>query len=700
MFFRNAVVSPERDYEYDDLYRLRSAQGRELAGTDHTTAAADRRPPLRDLPDPAAPGDLAAVVRYAEDYSYDDGGNFTVLTHRQLVIGGASWTRAMTPEAGGNRLTKVDVSGAAIGSEPPAYDGRGNLNQLGRLTFTTGWASRTVRATISGNVTAHYQYDAAGRRVRKVVVKGNRVEQRRYVGSAELATVTVGGAIQEAHETLRVETGGGVLAMLERPTTVAGAAVDRSPLIRYQLADLLGSTSLELDDAGAPISYEELHPYGTTAYESARPGAGVSLKRYRFAGQERDDETGLDYSGARYYSPWLGRWTAPDPAGLAEGTNAYCYVRGRPTHLVDPSGRGGDPPELGFWEGIGVVAQEAAVQLGNRGQALAMTVYPPLSIYATIKAGAAIVDRYQAARAAPLPATPAGAAVTALNDVLNPLAHSAEAFKRAERAKRGGDPAANIRARVAGVASLADFAFIVAAGAKAGPRPTGAAAEPPVAGAPEPVVPAPKAPAAADPVAPPAEVPAPAPAAPPPTPAPTPEPPPTPAPAADPPAAPTMAPGPAAPAPAAFSLPAEPSIWGQGNVIQGRGAEAALAPRTPGTHFYGNFPRFDRGLPGPGGPSAPAVEVGQLKAIDTAKTSYQGKRLTTTIEAAAGDIGGVGESTWEGGGHTMTIGPETLRVLDVAIPETPLTAAQEAAIAAAIEGSASMGVEVRIHRVH
>ena len=56
--------------------------------------------------------------------------------------------------------------------------------------------------------------------------------------------------------------------------------------------------------------------YGTTAYRSAKPGFDLSLKRYRFSGKERDDETGLYYFGARYYAPWLGRWTSTDPAGF------------------------------------------------------------------------------------------------------------------------------------------------------------------------------------------------------------------------------------------------------------------------------------------------------------------------------------------------------------------------------------------------
>ena len=117
----------------------------------------------------------------------------------------------------------------------------------------------------------------------------------------------------------------------------------RAPVLRYQLGDQLDSTVVELDDAGNLLSYEEFHPYGTTAYESRRPG--VSRKRYRFTAKERDDETGLQYHGARYYAPWLGRWLSPDPAGLADGGNRYAYCRGRPTTRNDPSGRQSKIPD-------------------------------------------------------------------------------------------------------------------------------------------------------------------------------------------------------------------------------------------------------------------------------------------------------------------------------------------------------------------
>jgi RHS repeat-associated protein len=95
---------------------------------------------------------------------------------------------------------------------------------------------------------------------------------------------------------------------------------------------------LETDDEGAVISYEEYHPYGTSAYRVAKSAADLSLKRYRFSGKERDDETGLYYFGARYYAAWLGRWTSSDPKGFVDGNNLFRYCKNNPVNYFDPKG--------------------------------------------------------------------------------------------------------------------------------------------------------------------------------------------------------------------------------------------------------------------------------------------------------------------------------------------------------------------------
>lgn len=63
---------------------------------------------------------------------------------------------------------------------------------------------------------------------------------------------------------------------------------------------------------------------------------------YKFAGYERDPETGLDYAFARYYSSLLGRFLSTDPLGGSVGSlqshNAYAYALNNPLNASDPSG--------------------------------------------------------------------------------------------------------------------------------------------------------------------------------------------------------------------------------------------------------------------------------------------------------------------------------------------------------------------------
>jgi RHS repeat-associated protein len=107
---------------------------------------------------------------------------------------------------------------------------------------------------------------------------------------------------------------------------------------RYQLTDSLGSVAIELDHQANPISVEEYSPFGSTSYQAGPNSNLVSLKRYRYTGKERDDVTGFGYHSARYYAPWLGRWTSCDPLGAQAGANAYRYASNNPTSRRDPAG--------------------------------------------------------------------------------------------------------------------------------------------------------------------------------------------------------------------------------------------------------------------------------------------------------------------------------------------------------------------------
>ena len=56
---------------------------------------------------------------------------------------------------------------------------------------------------------------------------------------------------------------------------------------------------------------------------------------------------GSSYHGARYYAPWLGRWTSCDPVGGRSAyENLYEYVRGNPVIVHDPNGKDGVVSEV------------------------------------------------------------------------------------------------------------------------------------------------------------------------------------------------------------------------------------------------------------------------------------------------------------------------------------------------------------------
>jgi hypothetical protein len=145
--------------------------------------------------------------------------------------------------------------------------------------------------------------------------------------------------------------------------------------------------------------------------------------------------------------------------------------------------------------------------------------------------------------------------------------------------------------------------------------------------------------------------------------------------------------------------PPAPSIWGRGNDPQGRGAEEALRNVLPGEKFYKTFPNFDRAVYTPAGPDAPAAEIGQLKTIDTTAKTYQGRDFYRTIVNEAGKLAGPGESTWAHNKQEVTIGADSRRVLDLALPMTPLTPAQEAMLQEAKDAAATMNVRVDVYRL-
>jgi RHS repeat-associated protein len=351
IYFRNRRVEPSNDNVYDAIYRLIEATGREHLGQNgapipHSHNDAPRVGLLHA-------GDGNAMGTYIERYVYDPVGNFLELQHRGSDPVHPGWTRSYDyseasltePGKASNRLSSTTVGNGSPIAERYVHDVHGNMARMPHLgavhpvpNMHWDYRDRLRGADQGGGGTAYYVYDAAGQRVRKAWEKSaNIIEERLYVGGFEVFRRRNGArVVLLERETLHTMDDTQRIALTES-RTLDTAGDDPAPprLIRYQFGNHLGSASLELDDQAQIISYEEYTSYGSTSYQAVRSQTELP-KRYRSTGKERDQETGLYYHGARYYSPALGRWTSCDPD---KRFHPYSYVGNNPTGRVDPSGR-------------------------------------------------------------------------------------------------------------------------------------------------------------------------------------------------------------------------------------------------------------------------------------------------------------------------------------------------------------------------
>ncbi|WP_221633180.1 SpvB/TcaC N-terminal domain-containing protein [Microcystis aeruginosa] len=365
IYFRNQRVEPSARYEYDPLYRLLKATGREHLGQTGGVLNPPRQTDHDDgfrmnLPHP---GDGNAMGNYAEQYDYDEVGNILRMIH-QAASGG--WTRRYAYnepsliEAGkvNNRLSRTSLPGDLPGvlSAPYEYDAHGNMTRMPHLPLMR-WDDHDQLQASSKQVVSnggtpeitYYVYDASGQRVRKITegqapagAVPTRVQERLYLGGFEIYREyeSDGNTRKLERETLHIMDDQKRIALVETKTldTTDNTNLNVS-LIRYQYDNHLGSACLELDETGNVISYEEYYPYGSTSYQAGRSAAEVGLKRHRYTGKERDEESGLYYHEARYYAAWLCRWTASDPSGIRSGLNLFEYCFNNPIKFFDDNGR-------------------------------------------------------------------------------------------------------------------------------------------------------------------------------------------------------------------------------------------------------------------------------------------------------------------------------------------------------------------------
>jgi RHS repeat-associated protein len=221
----------------------------------------------------------------------------------------------------------INASNNRLATTGVAYDNDGNATQIASQLMTYDAEDRQVTATGAG-AAAQYVYDGEGRRVQKLLggVATN------YVYDAE-----------------------GQLAAEYAPQP---AASDCGTPICYFTEDHLGSTRLLTDQNGNVAKRFDYLPFGEEIF--AGVGGRTATEGYlaapdplnpKFTGKIHDNETGLDFMEARYFSSAQGRFTIPDWSAKEEpvpyaklenpqSLNLYTYVHDNPLSAFDPDGHG------------------------------------------------------------------------------------------------------------------------------------------------------------------------------------------------------------------------------------------------------------------------------------------------------------------------------------------------------------------------
>lgn len=267
---------------------------------------------------------LVGVSRGAERaIRYDRAGRVTTVESSE-----AAFVERFELDANGNRVR--DGAGAAEfdecnrlrrrGPDRFDHDGLGNLTRLGdwRLRYDArGHLIEAARA----DTTVRYAYDALGRRIRKQV--GDRVTHYRWAGAQLLSETVIDGqgAVERRH-------------YLVCPELPAPLAMRHGEAVYCLHAGRRHEVLAMTDAAGAVVWKADYLVFGRAIVEVAKVE-----QPWRLAGQYADPETGLHHTGARYFSPELGRFLTPDPLGPETGpSNLYLLGDGDPVNRIDPTG--------------------------------------------------------------------------------------------------------------------------------------------------------------------------------------------------------------------------------------------------------------------------------------------------------------------------------------------------------------------------
>lgn len=205
------------------------------------------------------------------------------------------------------------------------YDANGNMTSDGTKCYVYNQANqlKQVKDCSSNQLIAEYVYD----------YNGERIIKKDYVNGVLSQTVY---SPDDGYQVVK-QASGGATANTTFYQANGEIVAQKNPdgTITYNNTDHLGSNSVITDSAGALVEKTTYAPFGEVM-------SGGTTAKFQYTGQEKDQETGLNYYDARYYDPHLQRFTQPDTYTQnvynPQDLNEYSYVLNNPVRYTDPTG--------------------------------------------------------------------------------------------------------------------------------------------------------------------------------------------------------------------------------------------------------------------------------------------------------------------------------------------------------------------------
>ena len=295
-------------------------------------------------------GDNGNLVAYAEYLGAPGASSYTIFSQSSIQYDGVNrlmnisdsgaWSRSFAYDQWGNMSVSAATGNTPLNVNTPQASNPSSIFNANNQRTDAGQGYDAAGNVTAMNLFSNLTYDAENR-----LLTSSAPTPFTYAYDGEGRRVTKTGA---GNTTVYVYDAAGRLA-----AEYSTAADTPNCITCYLSTDHLGTTRLITDQNGYVVSRHDYLPFGEEIMAGSA-GRSASLGfdnpdnvNQKFTGKERDQESGLDYFGARYYGSALGRWTSPDAVNLTDERsmsptntlNKYIYGGNNPLKYIDQDGR-------------------------------------------------------------------------------------------------------------------------------------------------------------------------------------------------------------------------------------------------------------------------------------------------------------------------------------------------------------------------